>query len=132
LRYMMNVVAGLYTNGQNGFSPLNGPAYVLYMNDPQTGAPYTSWAALQSGNVANYLAADAYGLYSANPTTPYATNALDMYGGYLITARAALADEITYTQSPQAIQAFGNVGGQNATVWASQGSIQAAAEEGSP
>ena len=30
LKYMTNFVAGLYTNGENGYAPTNGAAYWLY------------------------------------------------------------------------------------------------------
>ena len=34
LKYMTNFVAGLYTNGENGYAPANGAAYWLYLADP--------------------------------------------------------------------------------------------------
>ena len=41
-----------------------------------------------------------------------------MQGGYTVVAKAALADLITYTQSPQAIEAYGYVISQIAAAWA--------------
>jgi hypothetical protein len=134
LQYMNNFVAGLYTNGPNGYNPFNGAAYWLYLNDPTTGTPYTTWAQFQQGNVADYsLNAASYGLPSANPTT-FAPSffATDMQGGYAITAKAALADEITYTQSPQAIQAYGFVVSQVAGVWSAMGGGETAAWQTDP
>jgi hypothetical protein len=34
LKYMTNFVAGLYTNGENGYAQTNGAAYWLYLKDP--------------------------------------------------------------------------------------------------
>ena len=31
LEYMTNFIAGLYTNGENGYAPANGAAYWLYL-----------------------------------------------------------------------------------------------------
>ena len=56
----------------------------------------------------------------------------DMQGGYAIIAKAALADLITYTQSPQAIEAYGYVVGQIAAAWAGNSAGMAAAYEVNP
>ena len=55
-----------------------------------------------------------------------------MQGGYAIIAKAALADLITYTQSPQAIEAYGYVVGQIAAAWAGNSAGMAAAYEVNP
>jgi hypothetical protein len=132
LKYMNNFISGLYTNGNNGYNPFNGPSYWLYVNDPTTAAPYTSWAQLQSANVVDYtLNGAGWGLPTANPAS-FPQNATDMDSGYAIIAKAALASEITYTQSPQAIQAYGYVVSQIAKVWSVNGGSQAAAWQTNP
>jgi hypothetical protein len=106
LQYMNTWVSGLFTNGPNGYNPLGGTPYQIHLSDPITGAPYTTWSQLYSGNVIpgwtsgqGGVPASPAGLLSPGP----------FYGGFGIIAKAALADEITYTQSPQAIQAYGFV-----------------------
>jgi hypothetical protein len=127
LKYMNNWVSGLYTNGSNGFNPLNGPAYVLALNDPITGAPYTTWSQLYEGNVnANWQGGE--GGFPPSPTS--LLSATQTMGGYGPIAKAALADEITYTQSPQAIQAYGFVVSQIAYAFSLGGSTFSAGSGG--
>jgi len=124
LRYMNNFVSGLYTNGQNGYNPFNGAAYYLDLNDPVSGTPYTSWSQLASGNASTY---------PLNATTFLSSEwATQTQGGYAVIAKAALADEITYTQSPQAIQAYGFVVSQIAVVWNSSNQSEIAAYQKDP
>jgi Ca2+-binding RTX toxin-like protein len=115
LSYMNNFVSGLFTNGPNGYDPLNGAAYYLNVNDPTTGVPYTNWGQLYSANLA------PVGWLPANPTAlgEPVSGSTDPIGGIGFEARAALADEITYTQSPQAIQAYGYVVSQIASYFPS-------------
>jgi Ca2+-binding RTX toxin-like protein len=101
LNYMNNFIAGMFTNGSNGFAPLDGAAYWLSTNDPTTGAPYTTWAQFYQANLANGNIVPETTTLGGFPT--------DLDGGYPTIAKAALADLITYTQSPQAIQAYGYV-----------------------
>jgi hypothetical protein len=124
LQYMNNWVAGLFTNGPNGYNPLDATPYKLAINDPTTGAPYTSWSQLFNANITpNWV--QGLGGVSANPTQliNYATS---LYGGYGPVAQAALADEITYTQSPQAIQAYGFVVSQVAYAFTLAGQSETA------
>ncbi len=135
LQYMNNFVAGVFTNGPNGFNPLDGTSYWMNVNlstDPNNpyttpttiGAPITTWSQLFSVNVAN-------GVLQANPTEliqwPTVLN-----GGYGPVAKAALADEITFTQSPQAIQAYGFVVSQVAYAFALAGQDEAAGYQATP
>lgn len=126
LDYMEPFIAGFYTNGGNGFNPLNGPAYWLNVADPTSGAPYTTWAQFYSANV-------AAGTMPANPTTFAPVNfPTDTQGGYPEIAGAALADLITYTRSPQAYQAYGYVMTQIDQAFAAQGSGMLAGYQADP
>ncbi|MBV9481335.1 MAG: hypothetical protein JO249_11360 [Acidobacteria bacterium] len=107
LQYMNNWVSGLFTNGPNGYNPLDGTPYKLNVNDPTTGAPYTTWSQLFNANITPGFQ-EGDGGVQANPTS-LINWATQTYGGYGPIAKAALADEITFTQSPQAIQAYGFV-----------------------
>src|SRR6185437_10460305 len=124
LQYMNNFVSGLYTNSGAGFNPMAGPAYWLNTTDPTTGAAYTTWAQLYQGNVAS-------GNIPA-PTDVFPNFPTDTQGGYAEIAMAALADEITYTSSPQAIQAYGYVVGQIANAFALAGYSETAAFASNP
>ena len=124
LKWMDNFVAGLFTNGPNGYNPLNGTPYWLAITDPTTGTPYATWAQFQSANV-------TLGNLSANPTG-LADYPLDTQGGYPAIAAAALADEITYTQMPRAIQAYGYVVSQIAYAFAQAGQSETAAYQLNP
>lgn len=131
LQYMNNFVSGLFTNSSNGYNPLDGTAEWLYINGNNgTGAAYTSWGQLFDGNLLGG-GLDGYNGVVANPPRlinwPTAT-----LGGYGPVARAALADEITYTQSPQAIQAYGFVVSQVAYAFALAGEDERAAYEAAP
>jgi hypothetical protein len=119
LNYMNNFVSGLYTNGTNGYSPLDGAGYWLNTDDPTTGAPYTTWAQFYQGNVAAGNIVPQTSQLGGYPT--------DTGGGYPVIARAALADLITYTQSPQAIQAYGYVASQIAYSFSVAGQSETAA-----
>jgi hypothetical protein len=107
LQFMNNFISGLFINGPNGFNPLAGTAEWITVNNPSTNAPYTTWGQLFSANAQTTWSNGNNGL-PAFPTSiaNWSTQAM---GGYAEIARAALADEITYTQSPQAIQAYGLV-----------------------
>ena len=121
LNYMTNFVAGLYTNGENGFAPANGSSYWLYLKDVQTKAPFTTWSEFSDGNVANHqITGSPYGLATPNPEK--ISDSIDQYHmtsgeGWVIIGKAALADLITYTQSPRAIEAYGYVVSQIALAW---------------
>jgi hypothetical protein len=135
LQYMNNFVAGVFTNGPNGFNPLDGTSYWMNVNlstDPNNpyttpttvGAPITTWSQLFSVNVANSV-------LQTNPTELIQwPTVLD--GGYGPVAAAALADEITYTQSPQAIRAYGFVVSQVANAFALAGQNEAAGYQATP
>jgi hypothetical protein len=110
MQYMNNYVAGFFTNGQNGYNPLDGTPYKVNMNDPTTGSPYTTWSQIFNGNANSSWQATGSSNWGT-PTNPteFINYPAQTMGGYGPIARAALADEITYTQSPQAIQAYGLV-----------------------
>jgi hypothetical protein len=109
LKYMDNFISGRFTSGSDGFNPYNGAAYYLDILDPVTQQPITTWARLAQVNSADYPL-NATSL----PRSSYPTSAQ----GYAVNARTALADLITYTQSPNAIEAYGFVTGQIALAWA--------------
>src|SRR4051794_12143941 len=44
LDYMVDFIAGLYTNGDNGYAPENGAAHWLYLKDPVTKTSYSTWS----------------------------------------------------------------------------------------
>jgi hypothetical protein len=88
LAWMTNFIAGLFTNGANGFSPNDAVNYQLRLatNSPVL-TPYTTWEEVGA----------------ANPTQTTLLGSAD----YQSMARAALAQSITYTGSTQALQAYG-------------------------
>src|SRR5438046_9712252 len=51
LQYMNNFISGLFTNGPNGYNPLDGTGYWLSLTDQSTGAPYTTWSQFFNGNL---------------------------------------------------------------------------------
>jgi hypothetical protein len=120
LAYMNNFVSGVFTHGSSGFNPLDGTAYWISVNDPTSTAPYTSWSQFFNANVNSTWQQGNVGI-PATPTElinwPTETG-----GGYGPVAKAALADEITYTGSPQAIQAYGFVVSQIAYAFSLGGS----------
>ena len=124
LQYMNNFVSGLFTNASAGFDPIEGTAYWLNTTDPTSGNPYTTWAQLYQGNLASGNIPTPTGVFPNYPT--------DVQGGYAEIAMAALADEITYTGSPQAIQAYGYVVSQLAYAFAQGGGNEAAAFASNP
>lgn len=136
LNYMTNFVAGLYTNGENGFAPANGSSYWLYLDNVQTGAPFTNWSEFSSGNVLNHqITGSDYGLATANPeklSDSIAQYHMTDAEGWVIIGKAALADLITYTQSPRAIEAYGYVVGQIALAWGGNADGMAAMYRGGP
>jgi hypothetical protein len=132
LDYMTNFIAGLYTSGDDGYAPTNGTAYWLYLKDPVTKTPYSTWSDLSTGNVADYKINGEWGLPSADPPTLGINNLTSTMGGYAVLAKAALADLITYTKSPKAIEAYGYVVGQIAQAWGSNTAGLAAANSDYP
>ena len=133
LDYMVDFAAGLYTNGENGYAPENGAAYWLYLKDPTTKTAYSTWSDFSSGNVAAYkLNNSGWGLATASPSS-ISTNALTVTeGGYGVIAKAAMADLITYTKSPKAIEAYGYLVGQTAVAWGNNSAGQTAAYQNYP
>ena len=102
LAWATNWTAGRFLNGANGLNPFDGADYRLCVYNAQTGTPYTSWSQVAAATVA----------YTADPSntngmSPGSTWYSSTTGSYVPIARAALATEITYTGSTQAIQAFG-------------------------
>jgi hypothetical protein len=133
LQYMTNFVAGLYTNGENGYVPTNGAAYWLYLKDLETRNSFSTWSEFSAGNIANHnLSGSSYGLETANPDSISKVDLTSTQGGYAVLAKAALADLITYTQSPQAMEAYGYVAGQIAAAWAGNSTGMAAAYQAYP
>jgi autotransporter passenger strand-loop-strand repeat protein len=126
LEYTNNYIAGLFTNGANGFNPLDGTVYNLQVVDPITGQPYTTWNQLFNGNLgpSQQFVANPPELINTPPDLNFAL------GGYGPVAAAALASEITYTQSPQAMQAYGFVESEDAYIFSLPGNGGAAAEAG--
>ncbi len=123
LRYMDNFISGVYTHGSDGFNPYNGAAYYLKNIDPITNTPITTWAQLAQVNSTDYPL-DATSL-------PHSSYPSDVQG-YAVNARTALADLITYTQSTNAIEAYGFITGQIALAWGHNPAGMAAAYQGFP
>ena len=97
LEWMTNFFAGRFLNAAQGFSPYNAIDYnlPLFVGNANTGA-YQTWAALGA----------------AAQASPYANNVNNnawtkIGGDYGALAQATLAGDITVTQSPEAIQAYG-------------------------
>ncbi len=136
LNYMTNFVAGLYTNGENGFAPANGSSYWLYLKDVQTNAPFTTWSEFSDGNVVNHqITGSPYGLATPNPekiSDSIAKYHMTDGEGWVMVGKAALADLITYTQSPRAIEAYGYVVSQIALAWGGDTAGMAAMYRDSP
>ncbi|MFO1056662.1 MAG: right-handed parallel beta-helix repeat-containing protein [Dongiaceae bacterium] len=97
LDWMVNFTSGRFINGDNGFNPFGGISYKLSIADAATGKLFSTWQ-------------QAY-------QATFGTTALTQFDdagsatGMTAMARAALAAEITNTQSPDAIEAFGFVVG---------------------
>jgi autotransporter passenger strand-loop-strand repeat protein len=107
LKFMNNFVSGLFTNAPNGYNPLDGTPYYYNVNNPINGQPYTTWGQLFNANL-------NLGFNNITPgTVPFPAQlinaATETYGGFGPIAKAALADEVTYTETPQAMQAYGFV-----------------------
>jgi hypothetical protein len=133
LNYMTNFIAGLYTNEENGYDPDNGAAYWLYYRDPITKQPYTTWAELSDGNVASYsLNPSGWGLASADRESIGFGDLTGTMHGYAVIAKSAMANLITYTQSPRAIEAYGYITGQMAVAWAGNTAKMEAAYQTNP
>ena len=94
LVWQSNFITGQFLNGNNGFSPWDGADYGLTVINSATGQNYQTWAQV-------WQASQAAGYTNPNPGVSFSDN------GYALLAHAALADIITVTGSPQAIQAFG-------------------------
>jgi hypothetical protein len=101
LAWTANFTAGRFLNAANGLNPFDGIDYRLAVYNMQTATPYTTWAQVEAGTVAYIAAGNTDGMSTGStwysPTT----------ASFLPITRAALATEITYTGSTQAIQAFG-------------------------
>jgi hypothetical protein len=94
--WMTNFVAGPFLNAHNGFDPIYGTAYYLYVKDHQSHLVDT-WK----------TTFDATFDPAKQPVT--ALDYPEWGGGYSALARGALASIITATHSPQAAQAYGYV-----------------------
>ena len=108
LKYMDNFTSGRFIHGADGFNPYNGAAYYLDIIHPVTTSPVTTWAQLAQVNSAQY---------PLDATTLYHSSYPNSAQGYAANARTALADLITYTQSPNAMEAYGFITGQIALAW---------------
>ena len=124
LNYMDNWVAGLFTNANKGYNPLNATAYYLEVADPTTNVPYTTWSQLYNANV-------QLGNIPANPTALYEYTT-DVQGGYAAINLATLADMITYVHSPRDFQAYGWLASQMAKEFAQAGIDETAAYQNNP
>ncbi|MGE3281273.1 MAG: Ig-like domain-containing protein [Alphaproteobacteria bacterium] len=132
MKYMTNFVAGLYTNGENGYAPANGAPYWLYLKDPVSKTAYSTWSEFSAGNVtAHTLNKNGYGLPTANPESMGESRLISPQS-YPAIAKAALADLITYTQSPQAMEAYGYIVNQIAAAWAGNDAGMAASYQADP
>jgi hypothetical protein len=97
LAWASNWTAGRFLNAANGFNPFDGADYRLAINNATTGANYTTWTQV----------AQATQAYAATGAMTMSSGSSWSSPSYVPLARAALATEITYTGSTQAIQAFG-------------------------
>jgi hypothetical protein len=119
MQWMGNFVAGLYTNGNNGFNPFFGPAYWPAINNQTTNVPLTTWANfftynLSQGNFGTVTSATgAVTSPSPTSTTFFAGYPGQSGQGYVAIARGANGSYITATQNPMAIEAFGFIVGHN-------------------
>lgn len=94
LEWMTNFVAGLFTNGNNGFNPIYGTPYFLYVQTPNSGRPIATWA-------------QAFQLTFDPATKPIRQLDYPSWaGGYAALARAALASIISVTHSSKARKAY--------------------------
>ena len=89
-----NFTAGRFISGDEGYDPLYGAPYLLAVFDPATGQPYDNWL-------------DAFTASQANFYSSTADLAGASAGSYTSYARATLAQIITETGSPDAIEAYG-------------------------
>jgi hypothetical protein len=101
LSWMSNFVAGRFLSGDKGYDPFSGAAYWLNVADPTTGQRYSTWQDVFT---------KTYGT-GTTPLTHFVEGYPDLSIGYVAIARASLADLVTQTGSPDAIEAFGFVVG---------------------
>ncbi len=94
LAWQTNFLAGLFTNDAAGFPATDGVQYLLQVADPKTLTPYTTWAQVEAGS-------QAQGLLKNPPGVPFKS------ADYQASAKAALAESITWTGSTKAMQAYG-------------------------
>ncbi len=98
LAWEQNFLAGLFTNGPNGFDPHDGAAGAVATYVPNTAyQALTSWAQVEAAMQAAGLSGNGQWPAAAFP---------GFTEGYVANARAALADLVSQTQAPQAIQAY--------------------------
>ena len=110
LGWEANFLAGMFLNGSNGFSPTDGADYELYLYNPTSanlqypapGTAYTSWSAVSAATTAATLTTPA----KLNPAD-FGTGALLNSSNYQQLITMALAEAITWTGSPAAMQAYG-------------------------
>jgi Ca2+-binding RTX toxin-like protein len=94
LKWEDNFLSGRFLNGDNGYNPNEALTYNLQVIDPNTGKPFTTWAEAYTATFG-----------TTEPTTLQGD--AQTAGGYGAVARAGLASDISGTQSPHAIEAYG-------------------------
>lgn len=100
LSFKVNFTAGRFISEELGFNPYRGADYLIMFYDPSSKRLFDNWK--EAGDATQIFAGGAV------PTELAETYA----GGYSDVARAALANLITATADPQAIEAFGFVVGE--------------------
>ena len=97
LNYMDNFISGTIHSGMTDTIHLTARPTTLTSSTLSRQHPITSWAQLAQANSADYPLL----------STEIPTRAILRAAGFRGVAKTALADLITYTQSPGAIEAFG-------------------------
>lgn len=94
LHWMSNFTAGRFTSAAQGYDPIYGTPYFLYVREPQTGAFISSWAGAfqRTFDPAHH------------PVTQL--DYPDWGGGYAALARGALATLMTHDPSPRVASAY--------------------------
>lgn len=128
LDFMAPVAAGWFLNGPAGFDPLAAAGYGVgllnFTSDlakPEIGinvyccAPITTWAGIYNANIWPWWQAGdggTQGPIGGPSTLTLLPNVAPGYGGFATIARGALAEVVSNTQNPLALQALGFVEGQ--------------------
>lgn len=132
LQFMRPFYVGQFNNDPT-YKKYNGIAYFVFYRNCSTENAISSWATLQSDNVACYDA-DAHGLPTGSPTSFVSIGGSPVIAadGYAPNARAALASLVSWEQSAGATDAYDFVNTQLAAEEVTAGTTLSAVLKANP